>query len=172
MTEIKRQICLYMSTLEPVKEALVSYSLIQHFDRDLDNVRDKFQDAWTQEAEFSLQSAKVYLFAMAFLPNESRDSDDFALVSGTRWAPFRLLLLSGVTAAVRLIHLFSQMGIADGDVSVAGRLTGDAEITFFPKMYYGRVCEYHFPTLQPHIPSQSLGWFLDYADVATIQFLR
>ena len=132
-----------MMTIDDSKENLVQHSLIQHFDRELDKVRDEFQDVWTQEAEFNLQNARLYLFAVHFVSHGSPTRDDPVASIAPASASSRVLLLSGLTAAVRMIHIFSRMGDAGGDSSTNAGEVPLPNLKYYPKMYYGHICAHH-----------------------------
>ena len=126
--------------INDVKEPNIRQSLIQHFDRELSHVREEFQDGWTQDAEFHLQSAKVYLFALGFHSHSPEVSDD-PVCHGRLSDTFRKLLLSGSTAAVRLIHIFSDMGKVGVESSTGDENRPGRHLMYYPKIYYARVCE-------------------------------
>lgn len=128
-----------MGAMGNVHDSRVLQSLVQHFDGDLESVRERFADAWSQEAEFNLQSAKVYLFALCFL-SEYFSPDDNSIPPESFPATLRVLILSGVVAAVRLIHIFSEIG-----ASSTNGLPDDPKASYsfvfnYPKMYLGRIC--------------------------------
>ena len=128
-----------MVTIDNANDTQTRQSLIQHFDRELQFVRQRFEDVWTQEAEFHLQSAKVYLFALNFLPSRS-EFGSASTRTPTLSSSFRVLLLSGVTAAVRLIHVFSEMGEREEDASTQIGNGSRPQVIYYPKMYFGHIC--------------------------------
>jgi hypothetical protein len=82
-----------MTVMDDVKDSKIQQSLVQHFDRELENVRDKFQDAWSPEIEFNLQSAKVYLYALCFLSNDFVLEDSYVTPNAS---PYRLQSPTGL----------------------------------------------------------------------------
>jgi hypothetical protein len=128
-----------MTVMDDVKDSKIQQSLVQHFDRELENVRDKFQDAWAPEIEFNLQSAKVYLYALCFLSDDFVLEDSYVIPNASPTA-FRVLLLSGLAAAVRLIHIFSEIGTSLVSVSSDDFQAPESFVMHYPKMYFGHVC--------------------------------
>ena len=145
LTEIQRQKARFITTLGSMNEALAQHSLIKDFDNDLNYVRQQFQSAWSKEAELHFQSTKVYLFAFSFLHvGEQIESDLFG--SMTLSSSIRLLYLSGLTAAVRLIDTFSKMDSARVEASPDHSNERRPYLMYYPKIYYENICKPHVLT--------------------------
>ena len=104
-TEIQRHVARYMGALNGAIDPLTQQSLIHLFDQELEAIRSNFQDGWSSELEMSLQSAKVYLYALCFIYEGSQVLGDF----GVHKVSYSIILRSGLRAAARLVHLFDEV---------------------------------------------------------------
>lgn len=94
-----------MGALDGAVDPLTQQSLIHLFDQDLEAIRSTFQDGWSPELEMSLQSAKIYLYALCFIYDGAQVLGDF----GSHKTSYTVILRSGLRAAARLVHIFDEI---------------------------------------------------------------
>jgi len=95
---------------------------------------------WSLDAEANLQSAKVYLYSLCFTSEDFKFGEDFS--SSDTSSNFRLLLLSGLAAAVRLIYTFSEIGTSMTGLSPDRTIEADTSAFYYPKTYLRNICAY------------------------------
>jgi hypothetical protein len=58
-----------MTMLEDIAISGIPISMIQFFESNLDNAKQKFAVSWTKATEINFQLAILYLYALCFLPD-------------------------------------------------------------------------------------------------------
>ncbi len=128
-----------MAATETVPSFQTLQSLIRLFEQDLDNVQHKFQHAWTDETEINLQSAKLHLYALCFISQDFQSPDN--ITTGNA-ASFKLIVISGLAAAVRLIYVFSEICASPAEVALDDAIAKRAFAVYCPKIYHKNLCKH------------------------------
>ena len=96
--------------LDGESDRRTQHSLIQLFDRELESLRTVYKSCWSQELEIDLQGAKLYLYALCFLTEESLSLGEVGALNAT--FSFKVILHEGLASAVQLIHNLSELANA------------------------------------------------------------
>ena len=138
-TEIQFHVARYMVATESIPESRTLRSLIPLFEQDLENVRSKYQDVWSKGIDIDLQNAKVHLYALSFISEES----SLLPPLGPFDTSYKVLLLSGLAAAVRLIYLCSEVHtLFEGRATNETENPSKASVKYFPKIYKKNLCAF------------------------------
>jgi len=145
--EIQRQVARYISALDISHDPHTRISLTRLHDRELENLRSTFREAWSADIEFNLLGSKLYLYGLCFAtPSMCHESspvtgsaDQHSIDLGL--SP-QVILYRGLGATIRLTETFSisrellhKRRRQCEESSVDGQHISDDHM-FYPKYYF------------------------------------
>jgi hypothetical protein len=108
-TQVQRQSVKSALLLSSLKDDGGCLSFVQILLKDLDDVKEYYRDTWVVEAELVLLGVQlnIYAFQLQQIPVEQQGSFASSEYENSK----KILMQRGFTAAVRLIHKFSEITI-------------------------------------------------------------
>ncbi|KAF4626946.1 hypothetical protein G7Y89_g11210 [Cudoniella acicularis] len=151
--EIQRQIVQYMTTIGDTAGSNIHIYMARLCDQDLDKIKSEYATSWSQKSEINLQAAKLYLYALCFLPVQ-KDPPELQGTSDTSIFLIEIFQ-KGLNAAITLIQIMSDLAASKiEDPPCDDYENNGCPILAYPKHYF-RVTTFAAVFLLKYIDSNS-----------------
>ena len=134
--DIERRIIPMILALDAASDSRTRMSLIEVFDRDLNQVQNTYERVWTEDLEIHLQGAKLFLYGFSISPVGKQNTSNKAYQADSSTTTLRIVIQLGLAAAVRIARVASRLKYYIVHVSGKGSPDGSGGLVHPPKQHY------------------------------------
>lgn len=157
---VLRKLSQYTATVTALPDKLNSWAFVQNLCKDLDSVRDGWEEFWTTETEIVVLGAQLCLYTLQLEHAAKSLSPALPMVlNQDNDSARRNFIHLAFMAAARLIHLFSEM-LPNDETVIPSDARSDVPQRYLPKHYFAlsllamafmyKVKILHFDTIKPN----------------------